>query len=72
MTLVLTPRVVRSAIAIVPQTPDLFEGTLRENVDPVGEYKDDDIWIALEQARLTCSVIHTKLIVVIGTFEELC
>ena len=40
---------VRSAIAIVPQTPDLFEGTLRENVDPVGEYKDADIWVALEQ-----------------------
>jgi ABC-type multidrug transport system fused ATPase/permease subunit len=56
----------------VPQTPDLFEGTLRENVDPVGEYKDVDIWIALEQARITRSVIHTKLIVVIGTSEELC
>ncbi|KAF8740000.1 hypothetical protein AX14_009122 [Amanita brunnescens Koide BX004] len=42
----------RSAIAIVPQTPDLFEGTLRENVDPVGEYKDVDIWVALEQAYL--------------------
>jgi len=55
----------------VPQTPDLFEGTLRENVDPVGEHKDADIWIALEQAWLTHSIIHTTLIVVIGTFEEL-
>ncbi|KAK2463720.1 hypothetical protein APHAL10511_004471 [Amanita phalloides] len=42
----------RSAIAIVPQTPDLFEGTLRENVDPVGEYRDVDIWMALDQAHL--------------------
>jgi ABC-type multidrug transport system fused ATPase/permease subunit len=42
---------VRSAISIVPQSPDLFEGTLRENIDPVGLYQDVDIWIALGQAR---------------------
>ena len=40
---------VRSAISIVPQSPDLFEGTLRENIDPVGEHSDVDIWIALDQ-----------------------
>ncbi|KAF8631681.1 hypothetical protein AX15_002266 [Amanita polypyramis BW_CC] len=42
----------RSVVAIVPQTPDLFEGTLRENVDPIGEYSDINIWTALEQAHL--------------------
>ncbi|KAI0313275.1 P-loop containing nucleoside triphosphate hydrolase protein [Amylostereum chailletii] len=42
----------RSAISIVPQSPDLFEGTLRENIDPVGEYQDADIWEALGQAHL--------------------
>ncbi|KAJ3872855.1 multidrug resistance-associated ABC transporter [Lentinula edodes] len=42
----------RSSISIVPQTPDLFEGTLRENIDPVGEYSDMDIWNALAQAHL--------------------
>lgn len=42
---------VRSIISIVPQTPDLFEGTLRDNIDPVGEYGDSDIWVALEQVR---------------------
>jgi len=42
----------RSSIAIVPQSPDLFEGTVRENIDPVGEYEDADIWQALEQAHL--------------------
>ena len=40
---------VRSAISIVPQSPDLFEGTLRENIDPVGEHSDVDIWVALDQ-----------------------
>ncbi|KAF9048225.1 multidrug resistance-associated ABC transporter [Hymenopellis radicata] len=42
----------RSSISIVPQSPDLFEGTLRENIDPVGEHPDADIWVALGQAHL--------------------
>lgn len=42
----------RSAISIVPQSPDLFEGTLRENIDPVGAYEDVEIWSALRQVRL--------------------
>jgi ABC-type multidrug transport system fused ATPase/permease subunit len=32
--------------------PDLFEGTLRENIDPIGEHDDVDIWVALGQAHL--------------------
>ena len=36
----------------MPQSPDLFEGTLRENIDPVGTYQDADIWRALGQVRL--------------------
>jgi len=43
---------VRSALSIVPQSPDLFEGTIRENIDPAGEYSDFDIWIALDQVGL--------------------
>lgn len=46
--LIWTKSPVRSSISIVPQSPDLFEGTLRENIDPVGEHQDADIWIALE------------------------
>ena len=42
--------IVRGSLSIVPQFPDLFEGTLRENIDPVGEYADVDIWSALSQA----------------------
>ena len=42
----------RSAVSIVPQSPDLFEGTLRENIDPLGTYQDLDIWRALGQVRL--------------------
>ncbi|KAJ7767456.1 multidrug resistance-associated ABC transporter [Mycena maculata] len=42
----------RSTISIVPQNPDLFEGSLRENIDPLGEHLDVDIWVALGQAHL--------------------
>jgi ATP-binding cassette, subfamily C (CFTR/MRP), member 1 len=48
---------VRSGISIVPQSPNLFEGTLRENIDPVGGHSDIDIWIALDQVYLTCALI---------------
>ena len=48
----------RSAISIVPQSPDLFEGTLRENIDPVGEHSDVDIWIALDQVLFDFCVIY--------------
>ncbi|KAI0731222.1 metal resistance protein YCF1 [Earliella scabrosa] len=42
----------RSAISIVPQSPDLFEGTIRDNIDPLGASTDADIWVALEQTHL--------------------
>lgn len=42
---------VRSSISIVPQSPDLFEGTVRENIDPTGAHQDADIWVALEHVR---------------------
>ena len=32
--------------------PDLFEGTLRENIDPIGHHDDVDIWVALRDAHL--------------------
>ncbi|KIK17829.1 hypothetical protein PISMIDRAFT_110603 [Pisolithus microcarpus 441] len=47
----------RSSIAIVPQSPDLFEGTLRENIDPLGEHQDVDIWTALQHVR----IVHVHL-----------
>lgn len=45
------PHAVRSAISIVPQSPDLFEGTIRDNIDPTGASSDAEIWVALEQVR---------------------
>jgi ATP-binding cassette subfamily C (CFTR/MRP) protein 1 len=30
----------------------MFEGTMRENIDPTGVSEDSEIWMALEQAHL--------------------
>ena len=35
------------------QDPTLFSGTLRKNLDPFDDYKDEDIWYALEQVNHT-------------------
>ncbi|XP_047332545.1 ABC transporter C family member 12-like isoform X2 [Impatiens glandulifera] len=42
----------RSVLSIIPQTPVLFSGTIRFNLDPFCEHNDADIWEALERARL--------------------
>jgi ABC-type multidrug transport system fused ATPase/permease subunit len=33
----------RSRLSIIPQEPTMFEGTVRSNLDPLGEYSDDHI-----------------------------
>jgi ABC-type multidrug transport system fused ATPase/permease subunit len=46
----------RRAIAIIPQDSQLFEGTLRANLDPFGEVPDDTVLLeALRRARLADS-----------------
>jgi ATP-binding cassette subfamily C (CFTR/MRP) protein 4 len=40
-------KLLRSSISIIPQTPFIFHGTIRENIDMFNQYTDDDIWITL-------------------------
>ena len=42
----------RSRLAIIPQDPTLFRGTIRSNLDPFNEHTDLELWNALRQADL--------------------
>lgn len=42
----------RSRMAIVPQDPVLFNGTIRSNLDPVGIYNDTQLWDALHRVQM--------------------
>lgn len=42
----------RSRLAIIPQDAALFEGTVRDNLDPGGVHDDTELWSVLEHARL--------------------
>ncbi|XP_042496376.1 ABC transporter C family member 3-like [Macadamia integrifolia] len=46
----------RSRLSIIPQDPTMFEGTLRSNLDPLGEYSDEQIWEALDRCQLSDEV----------------
>jgi ATP-binding cassette, subfamily C (CFTR/MRP), member 1 len=42
----------RSRLAIIPQDPTLFRGTIRSNLDPFNEHSDLELWSALRKADL--------------------
>ena len=46
----------RSKIGIIPQSPVLFSGTIRSNLDPFDDYNDDEIWSALEGCGMKVTV----------------
>ena len=66
----------RSAIAVIPQDPVLFQGTIRStgdqscfrrrnhfryNIDPFDAHTDEEVWRAIERANLKKKVLEIKL-----------
>lgn len=49
----------RSSLAIIPQEPTLFSGTMRKSLDPLGQFSDEDIWAALDLVSLK-SVLEAR------------
>lgn len=43
----------RSRLAIIPQDPFLFSGTVRDNLDPTGRHTDGELWASLERCHLS-------------------
>jgi ABC-type multidrug transport system fused ATPase/permease subunit len=42
----------RRRLAIIPQEPVMFSGTVRSNLDPFGEHSDLELWTVLDKCRL--------------------
>ena len=53
----------RNKVAIIPQEPVMFVGTLRSNLDPFNRSTDEEIWKALDAVQLGEKVrnMHNKL-----------
>lgn len=49
---------VRERISVVPQEPFLFQGTVRDNLDPRNRHTDDVIWTALRNC-LSSDIVHS-------------
>lgn len=47
----------RSKLSIIPQDSQIFQGTIRANLDPTDQYTDSDIWHALKLSHLSDHVM---------------
>lgn len=50
----------REAVAIIPQHPNLFVGTVRRNLDPFLAFSDADLWSVLKDCGLEQSIQDRK------------
>ncbi|KAJ0018025.1 hypothetical protein Pint_11073 [Pistacia integerrima] len=51
----------RKVLGIIPQSPILFSGTVRFNLDPFSEHNDADLWESLERAHLKDAIRRNSL-----------
>ncbi|CAH0557933.1 unnamed protein product [Brassicogethes aeneus] len=56
----------RRKISIIPQEPVLFSETVRYNLDPFQEFKDDEIWEVIEEVNMKGAVVSLDDMVLEG------
>ncbi|XP_074310112.1 putative ABC transporter C family member 15 [Silene latifolia] len=47
----------RSKLSIIPQDPTLFRGTVRDNIDPLQEHSDQQIWEVLKKCHGLATIV---------------
>ena len=50
----------RRCISVLSQSPVIFSGSLRRNLDPLEKHKDDELWNVLEEVKLRSSVVNLE------------
>ena len=60
----------RGRVTIVPQDPTLFTETIRFNIDPFNEFRDEDIIKALKKVQIWDSIKPAEKSKVYATLEE--
>ena len=46
----------RQVFCVISQAPILINGTIRINLDPLGEHSDSEIWQALAQTKMESAI----------------
>jgi ABC-type multidrug transport system fused ATPase/permease subunit len=54
----------RKNIFIILQTPFLFKGTIRENLDPFNEYTEERNWQALQESDLKDYISNVSILII--------
>ncbi|XP_073265858.1 ABC transporter C family member 8 isoform X2 [Populus alba] len=49
----------RTKLSIIPQEPTLFKGSVRSNLDPLGQYPDNEIWERNASLKIQSEVFLT-------------
>ena len=42
----------RSRLAVIPQDPVLFQASVRDNIDPLGQCTEEELWRLVDQSNL--------------------